>query len=426
MPASPTAAIEFEPLSPESLRPLLGPQAAPCLSLYLPTHRNVPDNTVDRPAYRHLLEAFELALGLSHPRAEIERLLHPFRVLEADRHFWEHTRDGLALLTAAGVARGFLLPRPVEPLALVTPRFHVLPLVRLVASLERFTILALSSREAAAYETTAWPDVAASRAARDLTVGPLDPLPLRTSAAAEPAATLGRDLVIDEEIHEPHRVHVGTGPSGRAGVRVVHGGAGSKQDDIDDDTESFLRYVDAVVEAQVSRPTGLPLLLVAAAPLAATFRGLSGNPLLLEDYVPRDPHLMATKELAAVVAPVFAAAHARRIARELATYQRARDHGLVAEEFTTLGKAAVAGRIATLLIESDRFVPGTFDAATGRIVCRGEPPGDLSRSGDRPAASSQDVLGLLAEAVLLHGGGIVSLARAAMPVPGPAAAILRY
>jgi hypothetical protein len=426
LPAAPTAAIEFEPLSRESLRPLLEPHEPPCLSLYLPTHRNVPSNTVDRPAYRHLLEAFELALGLSHARAEIERLLHPFRVLEADRRFWEHTREGLALFAAAGAARGFLLQRPVEPLALVTPRYHLSPLVRLVASLERFTILTLSSRAAAAYEATAWPDVAASRAARDVAVGPLDPLPLREGGAAEAAAAFTRDLVVEAEIHEPHRVHVGTGPRGRAAVRVVHGGAGAKQDDIDDDTESFLRQVDAVVEARVSRPTGLPLVLVAAAPLAATFRGLSHNPLLLEEHVPLDPHLMAAEELAAAVAPVFAVAHARRIAEELAAYQQARDRGLVAEDLTTIGTAAVAGRIATLLVESDRFVPGTVDAVTGRIVFRGEPPGDLSRSGDRPAATTQDVLGLLAEAVLLHGGRIVSLAAMAMPGPSPAAAMLRY
>lgn len=426
MPASPTAAPAFEPLSLESIRPLLGPQEPPCLSLYLPTHRTVPERTVDRPAYRHLLEAFELALGLSHARAEIDRLLHPFRMLEADRWFWEHTRDGLAVLAAGGVAHGFLLQRPVAPLAVVTKRFHLLPLVRLAASLERFTILALTSREATAYEATAWPDVAGSAAARDVTVGPLDPLVVRAGNAAEPSPTLRRADVVDEEIHEPHRVHVGTGQRGRAAVRIIHGGAGAKQDDIDDDTESFLRQVDAVIEAQVSRPTGLPLLLVAAAPLAATFRGLSRNPLLLEEHVPRDPHLMPSEELAAVVAPVFAAAHASRIARELATFWRDRDRGLVSEDLTAIGAAAAAGRVATLLVESDRFVPGTFDPATGRITRDGEPPNDLSRTGDRPAATTPDLLGLLAEAVLLHGGGIVSLARTAMPVPSPAAAILRY
>ena len=425
MPATPTPVIDFQPLSPESIRPLLGSHAPPCLSLSLPTHRTAPANRVDRPAYHHLLEAFELTLGRSYSRAEIEQLLHPFRVLEVDRHFWEHTRVGLAIFAATGFARGFLLHRPVAPAALVAPQFDVLPLVRLVAALERFSILTLTSREAAAYEASAWADVAGSPAARDVTIGRLDRLQLRPNVMAEPSPTLRRDLVIDEEIHEPHRVHVGTGPRGRAAVRVIHGGAGSKQDDIDDDTESFLRHVDTVVEAEVSRPTGLPLLLVAAAPLAAMFRKLSSNPLLLEEHVPRDPHLMSAAHLAAVVAPVFAAAHARRIARELAAFRQALHHGLVVADLPAIGTAAVAGRIATLLLESDRFVPGTFDEATGLIICQGKPPGDLSRTGDLPAATTPDVLGLVAGAVLLHGGGIVSLARTAMPVPGPAAAILR-
>lgn len=421
-----TAAIDFEPLSPESIRPLLAPATHPCLSLYLPTHRNVPDNTVDRPAYRHLVEALELALGLSRPRAEVERLLHPFRVLDGDRHFWEHTRDGLAVFAADGRARGFLLQRPVKPLALVTARFHVLPLVRIASSLERFTILVLTSREAAVYEATAWHDVAGSPSAHDVTVGPLDPLPLSRPTAAEPTAPLVRGEVVDEELREPHRVYREMGPRGLAGTPVVHGGTGFRQDDIDKDTEIFLRHVDAVVEAQASRPTGLPLVLVAAAPLAATFRGLSTNPLLLEEHVPLDPHLMSHEEVAAKVAPLFAAAHARRVKRELATFHQARERGLAGLDPGEIGAAAVAGRIALLLVEADRFLPGSFDRQTGIITGDGEPPGDPSRGGTLPATRTEDVLGALAETVLLHGGEIVSLARTAMPTATGAAAIYRY
>ena len=76
----------------------------------------------------------------------------------------------------------------------------------------------------------------------------------------------------------------------------------------------------------------------------------------------------------------------------------------------------------------DRFrqLPGSFDRATGRIDTDGEPPGDPSRSGDQPASRTEDVLGSLAETVLLHGGDIVSLASTAMPCPTGAAAIYRY
>jgi len=423
--AASASAIDFETVSAESIRPLLEPVVRPCLSLYLPTHRNVPENTVDRPAFRHLVEALELALALAHPRDQIERLLHPFHLLDADRRFWEHTRDGLAILAADGRATGFALQRPVTPLAMVTGRFHLLPLVRIVASLERFAILTLTSREAAVYEATAWHDVAGGPAAREVTVGPLDPLPLeRPAARADEPLTRGE--VVDEVVREPHRVYREMGPRGKADTRIIHGGAGSKQDDIDKDTEIFLRHVDAVVEGRVSRATDLPILLVAAAPLAATFRGLSRNPLLLEEHVPLDPHLMSRAELAAAIAPVFAAAHARRVARELAAFHRARERGLADEDFTAIAAAAVAGRIATLLVEADRFVPGSFDRRTGIVATDGEPIGDRSRSGDQPAIHSEDVLGSVAETVLLHGGQIVSLARAAMPSPAPAAAIYRY
>jgi hypothetical protein len=117
-------------VSLESVRGLLQPHPAPCLSLYMPTHRNVPDNLVDRPAYRHLVEALEMALSFSKPRPEIERLLEPFRLLGSNARFWEHTRDGLAILAADGRAEVFLLPLPVKPMALVTTRFHTMPVQR--------------------------------------------------------------------------------------------------------------------------------------------------------------------------------------------------------------------------------------------------------------------------------------------------------
>jgi hypothetical protein len=91
-----------------------------------------------------------------------------------------------------------------------------------------------------------------------------------------------------------------------------------------------------------------------------------------------------------------------------------------------VAKAAVAGRIATLLIEADRSEPGRLDRETGRIELGGELPGDLSQAGGQPAGRTEDLLGGLAEVVLGHGGDVVALASAAMTAPGGAAAICRY
>jgi hypothetical protein len=412
-------AVNVERLSPAVVLALLEPQPAPCLSLYLPTHRTVPDNTVDRPAFRHLVESLELALEPMASRDRIELLLQPFRLLESDRDFWEHTRDGLAVLAAAGHAHVFSLQRPVPPLAIVGPRFHTAPLVRLATAAERFHVLLLTSREARLCAGTAWIDP------RGAAVERLDPVPLVPRTGALRSATLTRDDVVDEEIFQPHRVQRGMGIEG-----IVHGGAGAKRDDVEDDTEIFLASVDAIVHEQASRPTGLPLFLVAQPRLAATYRSLAKDPLLVADHVAKDPHLMTEEEILAAVVPLFTAARSRHVARAVRAFAQACDRGQAAGDLADVARAAVAGQVATLLLEADRFEPGRFDRATGAIefgvASAAAAPADRSRTGDLPAEAAEDLFGAVAETVLLHGGAIVALARNEMPTESGVAAIYRY
>lgn len=400
-------------LSPASVRELLGEHPAPCLSLLMPTHRRVPDNLVDRPAYRHLVEALGMALSVAHARPEIERLLEPFHSLGKTVRFWEHARDGLAVFAAAGRARVFLLPTTVKPLALVARRFHTLPVVRLVAGAARYNVLALTSRTARVYEGCL----------REGASDTLDPVPLH-----EPGGPpeMHRSEAVDPETWQPHRVQRGMGPSGLGAGGTVHGGAGSKQDDVDADTEIFFRHVDGVVQEAVSRHSGLPLVLVALPRLAAMFRGLSKNGLLLDEFVPHDVHLLPVDDLPALVAPVFARARDRLIETALRRFSTARDRGRAAGDLSDIARAAVAGKISLLLVERDRFEPGLLDRATGAIEPDGDLPADLSRSGDEPALRTEDLLGALAETVLLHGGDVLALERIRMPTESGAAAIYRY
>ncbi|MFM8953583.1 MAG: hypothetical protein ACKOOF_11070 [Planctomycetaceae bacterium] len=412
--------IEIEPVSAEAVRSLMEPHQPPCLSLFLPTHRTVPDNRVDRPAYRHLVEALELALSVSKPRDEIERLLAPFRLLADDVGVWEHVRDGLAVFGSDGRARAFLLQRPVAPLAVVTRRFHTMPLVRAVMACDRFNVLALTSRSARVYEGTAWHDPHGTTA--DL----LDPVSLVPLPGRSARTDLTRGDVIDEETFQPHRVQHGMGPAGLGTGGVVHGGFGAKRDDVDADTEIFLRHVDDRVRDEVSRRSGLPLVLVAGARLAAMFRGLSKNDLLIDEPVAKDPHLMPVGDLAADVAAVFRRAHVNLIRRQVRAFTQARDRGLAASDLADIARAAVAGQVATLLVEADRFEAGRLDRDTGAIEFDGGPPPDLSRTGDRAAVRADDLFGGVAETVLLHGGDVLALGRNDMPTETGVAAIYRY
>ena len=410
--------LSFGHLSLSVVRSLLQPHVPPCLSLYLPTHRRVPDNRVDPKAFEHLVDALEMALSASRPRREFERLLEPFRAIQSDTRFWQHTRDGLAVLASDGHAELFLLQRTVKPLALVSGRFHTMPLLRIAASIERFNVLVLTSRLASVYEATA----------HEGAIDRLDQVFLSTGTAPAGPGTTGtiaREDVVDDETFQPHRVRRGLGGHGLGEGGVVHGGSGSRRDVTDADTEIFLRAVDDLVWQQVTNHSGLPLVVVAPARLARIFQGLSRNRLLLGEPIATDAHLLPEHELPALVAPVCAAARAARIARDVDAFLEARDHGLGAGDLSDVARAAVAGRVATLLIEKDRFEPGRLDPITGAISGDGPPVADLSRGGG-PAATTDDLFNAVAETVLLHGGGIVALDRLAMPTESGVAAIYRY
>lgn len=412
-----TASVSVGHVSLEAVRRLLGAHPRQCLSLYMPTHRRVPGNTVDRPAFRHLIEALDAALAPTLPRAAIDHELRPFRLLEEDRGFWEHARDGLAVLATDGAAQAFLLQLPVPPLAVVATRFHTMPLLRIAASSERFNLLTLSSRAAHVYEGLA----------TEAGVERLDPVPLHDMPLdGRTESGFTRDEVVDAEILQPHRVERGMGPAGLAGTAAVHGGTGCKREDIEDDTEIFLRAVDEMVHERVTRHSELPLVLVAPSRLAATFRRLSKNRLLLADGVAKDVHLLPRAELPGLVAPVFAAARAARLAHDLEMFAAAHSHGRGSAEPGAIAVAAAAGRVATLLVERDRFAPGRVDPVTGAVVVTGSAPIDLSRSGDGPAVAADDLFGTLAETVVLHGGGVVTVDGGVLPTTSGVAAIYRY
>jgi len=387
-------------LSLASVRALLAPHRPPCLSLYMPTHRNVPANLVDIHQFRRLVDSLESGLLVQHRRDEVDRLLEPFHRLDANATFWQHTLDGLAVLSSDGQAEVFRVQQPFQPLALARDRFHTMPLLRVASSIERFDVLALSSREARIYEGTT-----------DL----LDPVDLGDEASGGDRGTLGRWDFIDQDTFQAHRVRQRSGPMGS-----VHGGFGSKSDDIDADTERFFREVDRIVVERVSNRSHLPLLLVAISEHASLFRKLSANPRLLDEGIVTDPKMIEAPALVPLVRTVADADRRRRIERLVTVFARARDEDRGSGDLSDIARATVAGQVATLLVEQDRIEPGKLDRETGRIAWGADAE---AKSGVELAG---DLIGILAEEVLLRDGEIVSLRPIEMPTETGVAAIYRY
>lgn len=393
--------VVFSAVSLGALRPLLIPHRPPCISLSLPTERRAPDHRVDRLRFHHLLEAVQRALAAAHPGDDATPWLAPLEALACHRPFWEHVHDGLVVLAADGAATVFVLEEPVPARAQVGDRFFVADLLRIAATAPHCRVLALSTREA-----------------RLFAIGPagLLPTPFPGSAAAD-GGVLHRDAVIDVEAAEPHRVRRSLGSGG-----TLHGGAGAREEGTRADSERFFR---AVAEA-VEDPDGPPLVVAALPEAAAMFRAVIGDRRAIADSLPLDPARMPTERLAALVRPLVERKRAAEAAALVDRFRTFRAHGRGSTDVATIARAAVAGRVDTLLVESGRCIPGVLDRDTGAVAFTAAHAVDHSLTGDLPAAGDDDLVGAIATAVVLHGGSIVAIDRLGMPDDTGLAALDRH
>lgn len=380
-------------LTPTSLAELTAFQGMPCLSLYQPTHRRHPGNEQDPIRFRQLVKALATSLRQQHPSEAVKALIEPFDALAQDHDFWNHTQDGLAVLGASGLFRVFLLQQPVAELAVVADNFHTKPLRRWLQTGGRYQVLALSLHQVQLFEGDRHS---------------LDAVALASGVPKTMTAGLG------EQRTEPHSTVSSYGGIG-GGHMAMHHGQGSKKDEVDGDAERFFRAVDRAVLEHHSRPSGLALVLAALPEHHHLFHQVSHNPFLMASGLMADPQGLTHDALRQRAWDVVAVQQQAQQATWSEAYAAAAAKGLGSEDLAQIAHAAVAGRVATLLIEAERQVAGRIDPSTGRI--------DPSELGNPRADDVLDDLGSLVEKM---GGEVHVLPADRMPCLTGVAASFRH
>ena len=381
-------------LTNESLSELASGGQPPCLSLYQPTHRRHPENQQDPIRFRNLIKELDASLRQAYPAVEVQLLLEPFEALTHDHDFWNHTLDGLAVLGAKGIFRVYKLQRPVAELAVVTDSFHAKPLKRILQSVDRYHVLGVNRQEIKLFE------------------GNRDAL-----AEIEPAQGIPQTITeaLGDELTEPHSTVASYGGVGQGSVPMHHG-HGGKESEVNIDAERFFRIVDRAILDYYSRPSGLPLILAALPEHHHMFHEVSHNPFLIEQSLDIHPDaLPSIDELRRRVWQLVEPQYQARLAASIEEFEQARSKGLGHDDLTQVAQAAAAGRVATLLIEADRQIPGRLDGATGQVELAG-----LSHP------QVDDLLDDLGELVEKMGGQVLVIPADRMTTRTGLAAIYRH
>jgi hypothetical protein len=145
------------------------------------------------------------------------------------------------------------------------------------------------------------------------------------------------------------------------------------------------------------------------------FHRLSHNPFLVAESVDVHPDAVSLDDLRDRAWQVVEPAYRARLAELSDEFGSARAQGLASGDVAEVAKAVVEGRVARLLVEADREVPGRIDRATGAMA-----------ASDIDDPTVDDVLDDLAMLALQMGGDVVIVPTDRMPTDTGIAATYRY
>lgn len=384
----------MEILSHELIKELLSERHAPCLSLYMTTHRSHPVNIQDTIRFQNLVKQLKESLLEQYPAIDVKTSLEPFETLRDDKEFWNHTLDGLAVLGSTNFFKVIMLPITVQDFAVVADSFHTKDLRKYLQSVDRYHVLSLNLHNIRLFEGNR----------HSLVEVVLHPNIPKTITDA-----LGDELT---EKHSAVAFYGGLGGESSG----THHGQGGKKDEVDKDTERFFRVVANTIYDNYSKPSGLPLILAALPEHHSLFQKVNKNPFLLPTGITVNAESITTDKLIKLAWEVMEPGYIHKIESLAHKFEQAKANGLGSDNIEEVVEAAEAGRVDELLVEADRVIAERLrNKNTGKYI-----------QADSTQPKLDDLLDDIGELVTRMGGKVMVIPPEKMPSKTGLAALFRY
>jgi len=384
-------------LSKDELKRLVEVQTIGCISIsiYMPTFKagraDVQQNPVRlKKLLRETRKQLE-KIGLRRPEAD--HYVLPAERLFDDSSFWVNMSDGLVIFLSQEYFRYYRLPIQLPELVVVANRFHVKPLLSMLATDGRFYVMAISQNTVHLLQCTRF-----------------------TSHEIDIAGKIPRSLAEAlrfEDVDREAQYHVHFGVAGLGGSVVTAHGA-----EVEETKENLLRFfflVDRGLQREFLHDETAPLVLVSVAYLFPIYKKANTYRYLLDKEVEGSPDRLNPAELhqlgVSIVEPYFKEKQqeAVRLYHEFAGLGRTSDilESIVAESYH--------GRVQTLFVAGNQQKWGRYDPSSDRVEVHAE-----------EESCDIDLLDFAAAQTLAHRGEVYVIEEDKVPSGVPVAAVLRY
>ncbi|NLB38088.1 MAG: hypothetical protein GX810_02410 [Clostridiales bacterium] len=336
-------------------------------SVYLPTHTAFPDNRQDPIVYKNLLQEMERDLVARLPRREWQDVITSLQSLQHDVEFWNHTTQGLGVLSAGGQTETFLLDFHVPAQWLAGEHFHLLPLYPLMDSISHAYLTDISRDRFRIFEVS-------QDGLREFD------LPEVKSSFPE--------LFDDMDANATLRT------GSYAGLVGAFHGHGGRQDQTDKDTEKYHRYLSDAFQ-KLNRETGYPMILAGTESSLRQYREIAHGTFYLEHAITQPLESLSLKDAMTEIKTALRPYLESRLTQLNTEISNKRNAGKAVHELDEIRDAAAQGRVDTLIL------PGTVQG------------------------NERALLDGACEQTILYGGTLFSDREGQLELPGGRVALLR-
>lgn len=318
-----------------NIKELAKRKGGPCVSIYLPTHRNAPENKQDRIRFKNLLSQAEKEIADKFAVKNPSQFMKEAEELYQDLMFWTHAGDGLALLIDEEETRILKLEGKIPERLVVGERFHLLPLLNYYEFMNESYILDISKDRFKLYygsregiEAIDTPEVAQNF----------------------------QDLFDDWDIQDDHH------HSGRV---ANYQGHQSKPEINEKETQKYLRYV-AKGLGNLLKDSDLPLLVFGTTEVLSLFKEYSKGDLEIYRQIDKPLASLQINEIYDKLKEILLPRYEKEIESYLEDLNTeiAKDRGTDNESLVL--REAPTGRIDSLFIASD--MGGLIEEETDKLV----------------------------------------------------------
>jgi hypothetical protein len=385
-------------LNKSEIKNLIKKVSNPCISIYMPAHKEWNGHEQDIIRFKNLINKVEKNLSERNFRLEqINNLLQPAKNLLSGRDFWNSQSGGIAVFISEGEFKVFKLPLNFEEEAIINVRYYIKPVLKILSGEGRFFILALDLNKVKLYQCTRF------------SINELQ-FPYNTPLSLE-------EVTRFDEVEKSLTATAVTSQGRAGGLSSVYHGHGSGSLDDTVHKEKILEFFHMLNKGvfYLLKDETAPLVLAGVEFLLPIYKRANSYSHLVEKGLDANPEYLSLEELRErsrkIVEPVFMDKQRKAVS----LYERFSGNGRASSNIEDVVKAAFMGRVESLFINQKEQYWGKF-----------KPENDEVEVYNKYLPESEDLLDLAATYTLINNGAVYVVEKDEMPCDKAIAAVFRY